>query len=71
MPLGFHVLAGIPGGRERMVKLAVVAGLAAVAGLLLAADIDESRLIGTWSGRIERPGLDLTAKPPTAGVFAE
>ena len=41
-----------------MVKLAVVAGLAAVAGLLLVTDIDASRLIGTWSGRIERPGLD-------------
>jgi hypothetical protein len=41
-----------------MIKLAAVVGLAVVASLLLATGIEPSQLIGKWSGRIERPGMD-------------
>jgi hypothetical protein len=40
-----------------MRKLIVVMALAAVASLAHATDINQSQLIGKWTGRIERPGL--------------
>ncbi len=40
-----------------MRNLIVATALAAVASLLHTADINQSQLIGKWTGRIERPGL--------------
>lgn len=40
-----------------MRNLIVATALAAVASLMHAPDIEQSQLIGKWTGRIERPGL--------------
>lgn len=41
-----------------MTRLVVLAALTALSCVAPAADVEQSQLVGNWSGRIERPGVE-------------
>lgn len=51
-----------------MIKFLAATVLATVAGLLFSAGIRESQLVGKWSGRIERPGVEAGRRMAQIGT---
>jgi hypothetical protein len=46
----------------------VLMGVVAVASLLVAADFEPAQLVGKWSGRIERPGVEAGRRMAQIGT---